>query len=153
MHFPAFVCRDWIQSAPFFQQIDNVCPINCINSVLADKRSQSKEWLGRKWRQAEERRGRVTDAKLVWWEVSEMMSRETSFNRSWCSAAACLTRFEHKGDFWEGLPRRTPEHKHAPPQCSRCVHVEWIPKGNLSNRLCLREGLAAFIKWLIKAVR
>lgn len=101
-HFPAFVCRDWIQSAPFFQQI--VCPVNCINLVLADRRSQRKEWLGRKRHQAEERRGRVTDAKLVWWEVSEKMSRETSFNRSWCLAAARLTSFEHKGDLREGLP-------------------------------------------------
>lgn len=92
MHFPAFVRRDWIQSAPFFQQIDNVCPINCINSVLADKRSQSKEWLGRKWRQTEERRGGVTDAKLVWWDVSEKMSRETSFSRSSYLAAARLTK-------------------------------------------------------------
>lgn len=138
VHFPAFVCRDWMQLGPFFQQIDNVCPINCINSVLADKRSQSKEWLGRKWHQTEERRGRVTDAKLVWWEVSGKMSRENSFHRSWWLAAARLTGLEHKGDLWERLP---PEHRSTNTlQRSRCVDAVWIPKWNLSNRLCSREG-------------
>lgn len=49
--FPAFVCRDWVQLAPFFQQIDNVCPTDYINSVQADKRSR-KESSGRKRRRA-----------------------------------------------------------------------------------------------------
>lgn len=42
---PGIVCTDWIQSALFFRQIDNVCPINYINSLLADKRSGCKEWF------------------------------------------------------------------------------------------------------------
>lgn len=78
MNFPAFVCRDWIQSAPFFQQIDNVCPINYINLVLADKRSH-KESSGRKCHRVGEsitktqkrEGGHGTDA-MVWWYMLEV---------------------------------------------------------------------------------
>lgn len=114
--FPAFVCGDWVQLAPFFQQIDNVCPTDYINSVLTDKRSR-KESSGRKCRRAgggAARHGREEGGPrnrcngLMIHDGGKKTSGKhpltTRRSLSSCLAAGLSTRLKHKGDFWERFP-------------------------------------------------